>query len=116
MKCRFEKVVDGLVKWIDAELYPHMNDAQELVARLMVSRIAGNTEALKVSFINNGIVRTFGIIDSDGMIDIDALAADIKKEIERKGKIVLSVPMFGKMTFVPGDVDTLKAYITEGYR
>ena len=62
--------------------------------------------------MNNGFIRTFGIIDSEGNIDVEGLAHDIKREIARKEKITLSIPMFGKMTFRPEDVDDLYKKIT----
>ena len=112
MKYEFEKVIDGLSRYIDNEIYSGMNDYQEFLARLFVGRIIGNEHKVKESLINNGFIRTFGIIDSDGMVDIDSLAQDLKREIGRKEKITFSIPMFGKMTFHPTDVDVLYRTIT----
>jgi hypothetical protein len=47
------------------------------------------------------------------MVDVDDLAKDIKREIERKGKLVVSLPMFGRLTFTPNDVDVIVNYIKE---
>ena len=115
MAYKFERVVDGIVKYIDNEIYPGMNDLQELVARLAVARIVNNEESIKKALENNGVIRTFGIIDGEGMVDIDSLIKDIKKEMERKGSLVVSIPMFGKLTFKSADVDVLYKYITGGY-
>ena len=41
------------------------------------------------------------------MVDVEGLCGDIKRELSRKGKVALSVPMFGKLTFTPSDVDKL---------
>jgi hypothetical protein len=111
MTYRFEKVIDGLSKYIDREIYGKMTDMQEIVARVFVGRIINNTEGVKKALIENGYIRTFGIIGEDGMVDIDTLAKDVKREIERKGKLVVSIPMFGKMTFTPEDVDVILNYI-----
>ena len=51
-------------------------------------------------------------MDSDGMFEIDALMQDIKKEIGKKGKMEFHIPMFGKLTFKPEDVDVLYRTIT----
>ena len=107
MKYELDRVLDGIAKYIDDEMYSRMNDFQEFAARVLVGRVLENSEEIQDSLINNGYIRTFGIIDSDGMVDVEGLAADIKREISRKGKITFSVPMFGKMTFVPSDVDEL---------
>lgn len=107
MKYKLETVIDGIAKYIDREIYTGMNDIQELMARVVVGRMIDNTEAIREALVSNGIIRTFGIIDSEGMVDVDSLARDVKKEIERKGKLVITLPMFGKMTFMPEDVDAI---------
>ena len=71
-------------------------------------------EQIKDDLIHNGYIRTFGIIDSDGMVDVEGLASDIKREISRKNKITFNIPMFGKMTFVPSDVDIIHQLIVGG--
>ena len=107
MKHEFEKVINGIAKYIDKEVYPAMNDLQEFGARILVGRILNNQQAVKSALINNGFIRTFGVIDSDGMIDVEELAKEIKTELSKKEKITFNIPMFGKMTFKPSDVDVM---------
>ena len=109
---KFETVVNGISKYIDNEIYSGMTDTQEFVARLFVGRVIENEGNVKKALINNGIVRTFGIIDGDGMVDVCALCKDLKREIERKGKVSFTIPMFGKLTFESKDVDVIYKYIT----
>lgn len=112
MKYKYENVIDGIIRYIDREIYSGMNDFQEIVARIAIGRVIDNRESIKSALMNNGIIRTFGIIDSDGFVDIDRLSEELKREIERKGKLTISVPMFGKLTFNPNDVDILRQYIS----
>ena len=112
MKHDFNTVIDGVSRYINNEIYSNMNDLQEFVARVFIGRFISNEEKVKESLIHNGFVRTFGIVDSEGRVDVDSLAKDIKREIKRKEKITLSIPMFGEMTFVPSDVDVLYRTIT----
>lgn len=114
MAVPFERVMDGIIKYIDAEIIGGMNEWQELVARMAIGRIAENSDTVKSAILGNGIVRTFGVVDSDGMIDIDNLARDLKREIARKGKLTVKIPMFGVMTFKPEDVDKIHYMITGG--
>ena len=114
MLYKFERVMDGIAKYINDEIYVGMNDLQELIARMAVGRIIDNGEQIKAALENNGVIRTLGIIDGEGMVDVDSLMKDIKKEIERKGSLVVSIPMFGKLTFKPSDADVLYKYITGG--
>ena len=112
MRHEFGKVIDGISKYIDKEIYSGMNDWQEFAARVMVGRIINNQENVKDMFINNGFLRTFDIVDAEGFVDVESLAKDIKRELSRKEKITFAVPMFGRMTFTPADVDTLYRTIT----
>lgn len=112
MKYEFEKVIDGLSKYINDEFYSGMADWQEFIARLFVGRFIDNSENVKTTLLNNGFLRTFGIMDSDGMVDVDSLVKDIKRELDKIEKITISVPMIGKMTFTDSDVDTLYKHIT----
>jgi hypothetical protein len=111
---KFEKVIDGLVKYIDGELFPKMNDLQEIFGRIIVGRISVNSNQLKEALLNNEILMTFGIMDKDGNVDVNGLAEDLKKEIERRGTLMVSIPMFGKITFTPHDVDVIRQYIEGG--
>ena len=107
MKIEFEKVMSGISRYMDAEIYANMNEWQEFLARLAVGRLLGNEENLKDMLVKNGYIRTFNIIDADGMVDVESLADDLRREIGRKGKVSFELPMFGKMTFTPADVDVL---------
>lgn len=112
MKCEFEKVLHGIAKYIDSEIYSQMNDFQEFAARVLVGRVLANEKEIKQNLIDNGYIRTFGFMDSEGKVDVCCLAKDIKREINRQGKIEVALPMFGKLTFVPADVDVLYTMIT----
>lgn len=109
----FEKVIRGILKYLDREIYGNMVDWQEMVARIAVSRIIGDEPKLKQSLMNNSFIRTFSIMDENGRVDVDGLMRDLKRQIEAKGKLEFSIPMLGKFSFVTNDVDTLHRYITE---
>jgi hypothetical protein len=108
---RFEKVIDGINRYIDSEIYSNLNDLQEILARIVIGRINSNTENIKAMLMSNGLLKTLCIVDSDGMVDVDRLLQDIRREIERKGSIEFYLPMIGKMKFTPADVDVLHSMI-----
>lgn len=113
MNYTFEKVVNGISKYIDNNIYSGMSDLQEFIARVAIGRVIERQDDIKNYLIKNGVIRTFGIIDSEGMVDVEGLMYDIKKQIARKGKLEISIPMFGKLKFVPDDVDELHQFIME---
>ena len=63
MLYKFEKVVDGLTRYIDSEVITGMNDFQEFIARIAIGRVINNEKTIKDALANNGIIRTFGLID-----------------------------------------------------
>ena len=110
----FNQVLDGLTRYLNNNFYSNLNDWQEIIARLAVARIIGNSETLKQNLMANGIVRTFAVMDSEGNVDLEPIMRDLKKEIERKGKITFEIPMFGKISFVASDMDEIYREITGG--
>ena len=103
----FEKTINGILKYMNREIFSRMNEWQEMLARVTVSRMIGNTEALKESLMNNGFVKTFSIMDASGNVDVDGLYRDIRAQVERKGKFTFNIPMFGNFAFAPEDIDNL---------
>lgn len=108
----FEKVLNGILKYMDKEIYSGMNDWQELAARIAVSRMLKNSKNIKSAICDNTFVRTFAIVDENGNIDIDGLYSDIKEQINSKGKIEITLPLFGTFKFSLSDVDNLYSTIT----
>lgn len=102
----FDRVLNGIAKYFDREIYANMNSWQEVIARLAVSRILGN-KALEDTLKNNSYIRTFAIMDENGKVDIDGLYRDLKRLVQSKGKVEFELPMFGKFTFTESDVDCL---------
>ena len=110
----FNQVLDGLTRYLNKNFYANLNDWQEIVARLAIGRITENAETLKQSLQANHFVRTFAIFDSEGNVELEPIMRDLKKEIERKGKLSVEIPMFGKISFLPQDIDEIYREITGG--
>lgn len=110
----FESVINGIMKYLNREVFPKMNDWQEIVARLAVGRVLGPNSTLKETLVNNTFIQTFGIMDANGNVDVDNLMRDLQEQISAKGKLDLSIPMLGRFTFTSADVDALHRIIKEG--
>lgn len=110
---QFESVINGILKYMDREIFVAMNDWQEVLARIAVGRIAGNAAKLKSALMENTFIRTFAIIDENGNVDIENLMEDLRRQICIKGKVDISIPMFGKFSFTEADIDKLKSFIME---
>jgi hypothetical protein len=101
-----DRVLNGIVKYMDREILSSMNDWQEFLARLGMARLLGNKK-LESMLLDNPYVKTFAIIDENGNVDVDGLHRDFKTLIQSKGKIEVALPMFGTYTFNESDVDKL---------
>lgn len=97
---------------MDREIYTGMNDWQEMLARIAVSRTLKNSDKLKNALCDNTFIRTFAIIDENGSVDVDGLYSDIKEQINNKGKIEVTLPLFGTFKFTTSDIDKLYSTIT----
>lgn len=106
---KFEHVLDGINKYLNAEFLNKLSDWQEILARVFIGRVLENTNALKDTLLNNGILRSVGFVDAEGNIDIDSVLSSLKKEIEKKERLTISLPLIGNITFVPEDVDRLRS-------
>jgi hypothetical protein len=107
---KFDRVLYGINKYLDKEIYAGMNDWQEVVARIAVSSIIGNKN-LEQTLLGNPYIKTFAIADTAGNIDVEGLYRELKKLIQAKGKIEIELPIFGKFTFTESDVDCLYSCI-----
>ena len=107
MKVKFETVIDGINRYIDKEIYKNLDGTQEFLARVVVGRMINNSETIKNMLRTNGFARTLCLIDNEGMVEVDTLLSDIRREIERQGSLQLDIPLMGKLTFHADDVDAL---------
>lgn len=115
MNVKYEKVIDGINRYIDREIYGNLNDLQEILARMAVGRFNKNSEAIKSALMTNGFCKTLCLIDSNGMVDIDSILQDLQEQISRKGCVQIEIPLIGKITFRESDVDILRRDIEGGY-
>lgn len=109
----FEKVLNGLLHYLNAEVYSKMNSWQEVLARIAVSRMIGNAEELKKTLMTNPFLKTIDVVDAHGNVDVDGLMRDLRKQIEEKGRLVIEIPILGNFTFTAEDVDELHRHIRE---
>lgn len=107
----FNKVLNGISKYLSKEIIPNMNSWQSTLSRVAVARLLNNSENLKKMLTENAFIKTFGIFDDSGNVDIDGLAADIKTAIREKGYIEFELPLFGNFKFVESDIDKMISYI-----
>ena len=110
----FERVFNGVIKYINKEIFPGFNDLQVMSARIVMKRAIDKRAALKEFVCKSGFLKTFAVVDDAGNVDVEGLAEDLKGQLRELEKLQVRIPMFGTFTFVEGDVDVLVKYIKEG--
>lgn len=108
----FDRVINGIIRYFDKEIFPRMNNWQETIARLFVSRISRNANAIKTMFTTNPFLKTMSIIDGNGNVDVHGIATDLKNMIAQKGSLDIEIPLMGKYSFKPHDVNVIYQTIT----
>lgn len=88
-----------------------MNDWQEVMARVVLGRMLTNLDDIRHSLVSNSFLCSFGILDSEGEVDLDGLSHELKKQIDEKGSITITFPLMPKFKFTASDVDKLYDYI-----
>ena len=111
---KFEKIIDGLTKYINANLYPTMNDWQKLIAVDVVSRAIKKSSELFATLQSNPFVRALGYIDSEGNVDIEGIASRVKEFAREKGKIEINIPLMPAWKFTETDIDEIYRTIIGG--
>lgn len=109
----YDKVAKGIVTFIDKEVFPKMATLQEMVGRIVVSRLYDNRHSIMETIKNNAVLKSIVFMSDGEEVDVEGLVRDIKSQISNKGKLEFEIPMFGKFTFVGSDIDTLHRYIME---
>ena len=74
----FDKVFNGLIKYINKEVFSGFNDVQDIVGRIAIKRIIDRKQTIKSTLSGNSFLQAFAVIDDQGNVDIDSLADELK--------------------------------------
>lgn len=105
---------NGIVKYIDNEIVPHINGWQKWVFGAVVSTAMLKTTNVFNALKENPLIKMLEVIDENDNIDIDTIYREFLKQAQ-KGAITFDVPMLGALTLNSTDVEKMYRYIKEGY-
>ena len=101
-----EQVMHGIAAYIDNEVISKMPTAAKWIIGTGAALVVRNAENIDTS-----TMQMLGVVNNDGLWDVDMLAEVMKQNAERFGNIQLSIPIVGQMTFTSKDIDLLRRYI-----
>ena len=107
------QIINGVVKYIDAEILSKINGWQKWVLGAGAGIAVGRAGQIFNTIANHPMVKMLGVVDEQGMVDIDMLHKEFAKQAA-KGPVTFDVPMLGAMTINQNDVEKLYHYIKEG--
>ena len=111
MKVDSNRLVNGLVNYADSEVINNLPTSGKWLMGTGLGIATTKVNDIVEMLNNNAIAKTMGIVDDEGMFDIDLIADNLKKSANRYGKMSIQIPLIGKLTFSEADVDSLRNYI-----
>ena len=67
----FNRVIDGLVRYMNKNIFPKMIPEQRAAVRTILGMGLEKIEKIRPLLIENGFIKTFGIINLNGEVDVD---------------------------------------------
>jgi hypothetical protein len=105
----------GVMEYVNTELLPNvLADAEKNgqgLKKILINGalilFMGKFESMFRNLMKNEMVLSLGIIDENGMIDLDLLHQTAKMAIANSGSIKQTIPMLGNFEFDDTDLDKL---------
>lgn len=106
-----DQVVTGLVKYIDNEVMPYLATSGKWILGSAVTLSMQNIDDIYNSICQNQYLKLLKIVDQNGMIDSYKMTQALKENAQKYGKLQMSLPLIGTLTFSDQDIDKLRQYI-----
>lgn len=103
-----EQFINGMVAYIDNEVIAKLPTSGKIIAGAAVAL------AMKGTLLNNAsdIGQKLGVVNGDGMVDVDSLAECLRSSMQKYGVVQLNYPLIGQLTFTVEDIDLARRYIS----
>lgn len=106
-----QQVKNGLVKYIDADVLPHLTGVKRIGLGVYTALAADNLVSVLGQYKDHPAVAVLQIIDKDGNVDIDKLYQAMSPQFANGEKQTISIPLIGDMTVDRSDLEKLYRYI-----
>lgn len=106
-----EQVKNGLIKYIDSDIMPHLTGLRKIGMGVYVALAADRAVEMAMQYREHPAVAVLGVIDSEGNVDIERMYQAISPMVQGGEKIPVDIPLIGEIRMDKTDVEKLYRYI-----
>lgn len=108
----FEKLASAVLAFLESEIIPNMTTGQEILARVGIAWVLDSGNVAADLIAQNSWAKAFGIVDSKKNINAER-ALMYLRVLAQKKKLDFTLPIFGRFSFGPEDIEKLQSLLKE---
>ena len=97
----------GIANYAYKNLLPKFEPWKQFIAGTAIGALGGKAEALIQGLGKNPAIVATGLLQENGMVDLDSIYKSALEQIQRQGSLPVDIPMIGRVVFGPDDVSAL---------
>lgn len=105
-----QQLMGGIADYIDDEIIPNLPTNGKWAMSVLSIIAMKRSESIVDELIKSSILQTIGVV-SDEKIDSELVLIAMKETADKYGKMIISVPMVGQLSFDGEDIDKLQQYL-----
>lgn len=109
-----KQFVDGILRYMDSDIIPVLSTGGKWGLGTIIVLATERSNQLLDEVTNNALIKKLGVVDSSGMIDIDAFGCALIKSANKYGKLTIDVPFLGTFSFGENDIRKVVGFIKGG--
>ena len=110
---KIEKVIDGLIQYIDKHVLPQMTALQEVGYLTISEAIRNDVGTIEQLISNNIFAKMLFSADRNGEVSLERLVSGLRKVIAKKGSVTFNIPMYGNFKITNDDISEILKNMTE---
>lgn len=109
-----ENIVNGVIKYIDTEIMPHLSGVKKIGLATYVGLAVPNANAMFEKYSKNTAIDILNVIDEQNNIDIDKIYRAVIPMFADGHKEIIKIPLITEFKIDRNDIEMMYKYITEG--
>ena len=111
-----QQVVNGVAAYMAKAIEQNYdgNTYQRLLAGMAIGIAQRRAVELMQKLMENKAAQAVNLVNNDGKVDVELLRDVAGEQMAQMGKLQIDVPLLGRLTFAPADVEKIYETIMEG--